>query len=76
MAVACSGAQPVIRLVHGVVLALLWQILQTRGFPNRWFGDSWLIGFWRADQWMWTGRRISIAGLRRLSLRYGTRRGH
>src|SRR6478752_7445551 len=31
---------------------------------------------WRADQWTWTGKQISIAGLRRLSLRYGTRRGH
>ena len=49
-------------------LALLWQIPHTRGFPNRWFGDSCLIGFWRADQWTWTGKRISSAG-RRISVK-------
>src|SRR5260221_14218870 len=30
-------------------LALLWQILSGRGFPNQFFNDSWVVGFWRAD---------------------------
>jgi hypothetical protein len=32
-----------------VVLALLWQILSGTGFPNQFFNDSWVVGFWRAD---------------------------
>jgi hypothetical protein len=31
------------------ILALLWQILSGRGFPNQFFNDSWVVGFWRAD---------------------------
>ncbi|HEY1748881.1 MAG TPA: tripartite tricarboxylate transporter substrate-binding protein, partial [Xanthobacteraceae bacterium] len=31
------------------LLALLWQILAGRGFPNQFFCDSWVVGFWRAD---------------------------
>jgi hypothetical protein len=30
-------------------LALLWQILSGTGFPNHFFCDSWVVGFWRAD---------------------------
>ena len=30
-------------------LALLWQILSGLGFPNQFFCDSWVVGFWRAD---------------------------
>ena len=30
-------------------LALLWQILRGAGFPNQFFGDSSVVGFWRAD---------------------------
>jgi hypothetical protein len=30
-------------------LALLWQILIGTGFPNQFFNDSWVVGFWRAD---------------------------
>src|SRR5215468_10617517 len=30
-------------------LALLWQILSGPGFPNQFFCDSWVVGFWRAD---------------------------
>jgi hypothetical protein len=30
-------------------LALLWQILSGMGFPNQFFSDSWVVGFWRAD---------------------------
>jgi hypothetical protein len=32
-----------------VVLALLWQNLSGTGFPNQFFNDSWVVGFWRAD---------------------------
>src|SRR5438034_5273718 len=28
-------------------LALLWQILSGTGFPNHFFCDSWVVGFWR-----------------------------
>src|SRR5262245_20861139 len=28
-------------------LALLWQILRGAGFPNQFFCDSWVVGFWR-----------------------------
>jgi hypothetical protein len=28
-------------------LALLWQILRGTGFPNQFFCDSWVVGFWR-----------------------------
>jgi hypothetical protein len=31
-----------------VVLALLWQIFSGTGFPNQFFNDSWVVGFWRA----------------------------
>src|ERR1700733_3654424 len=30
-------------------LALLWQIFGGTGFPNQFFNDSWVVGFWRAD---------------------------
>jgi hypothetical protein len=30
-------------------LALLWQIFSMTGFPNQFFDDSWVVGFWRAD---------------------------
>src|SRR6516225_9173133 len=30
-------------------LALLWQIVIGAGFPNQFFSDSWVVGFWRAD---------------------------
>src|SRR4029077_19104987 len=30
-------------------LALLWQIFNGTGFPNQFFNDSWVVGFWRAD---------------------------
>src|SRR5437660_12041944 len=28
-------------------LALLWQIFSGTGFPNHFFCDSWVVGFWR-----------------------------
>ena len=30
-------------------LALLWQIFECPGFPNRLLRDLWVVGFWRAD---------------------------
>ena len=30
-------------------LALLWQIFSGTGFPNQFFNDLWVVGFWRAD---------------------------
>ena len=30
-------------------LTLLWQIFSGTGFPNQFFNDSWVVGFWRAD---------------------------
>jgi hypothetical protein len=41
-------------------LALLWQILSGTGFPNHFFCDSWVIGFWRDRPWLarrWIGRK-------------------
>src|SRR5947207_8486057 len=35
-----------------VVLALLWQNLSGTGFPNRFFCDSWVVGFWRGRLWL------------------------
>ena len=43
-------------------LALLWQILSGAGFPNQFFNDSWVVGFWRADHGRYNvelGRRAS-----------------
>src|SRR6516162_3120442 len=31
------------------ILTLLWQIFIGTGFPNHFFCDSWVVGFWRAD---------------------------
>src|SRR6202521_5486403 len=36
-------------IAGGQSLALLWQILSGTGFPNHFFCDSWVVGFWRAD---------------------------
>ena len=50
------GAQLSLRLhpasLSHCTLALLWQILRMiggTGFPNQFFNDSWVDGFWRAD---------------------------
>src|SRR4029434_4101692 len=45
-----------------VVLALLWQILSGAGFPNQFFCDSWVVGFWRGRPWL-AGRRIGKKSL-------------
>src|SRR5229473_7512629 len=45
-----------------VVLALLWQILIGMGFPNQFFSDSWVVGFWRGRPWL-AGHRIGETSL-------------
>src|SRR5947209_8998061 len=61
-----------------VVLALLWQILSGAGFPNQFFCDSWVVGFWRGRPWL-AGRRIGRRSLDAFSGRFWfgwvTRRG-
>src|SRR5262252_4903691 len=45
-------------------LALLWQIFSGTGFPNQFFSDSWVVGFWRGRPWLAghrTGRGSSNA---------------
>src|SRR5262245_19186682 len=61
---------------HG--LALLWQILSSTGFPNHFFCDSWVVGFWRGRLWL-AGYRIGKASLdvgsSRFWISWATRRG-
>src|SRR5262245_48097456 len=45
-----------------VGLALLWQILSGTGFPNQFFCDSWVVGFWRGRPWL-AGCRIGKTSL-------------
>src|SRR5262249_5361000 len=45
-----------VQLTSGLHMALLWQILRDRGFPNQFFCDSWVVGVWRADHG-WVTRR-------------------
>src|SRR5262245_58290340 len=33
-------------------LALHWQIFGGTGFPNQFFSDSWVVGFWRGRPWL------------------------
>ena len=47
------------------LLVLLWQIFRGTGFPNQFFGDSWVVGFWRGRPWLagnWIGVTSSDAG--------------
>src|SRR5262245_60130226 len=44
------------------LLALLWQILSGTGFPNQFFCDSWVVGFWRGRPWL-AGCRIGETSL-------------
>jgi len=48
---AKKGGEDFLRLLLETanIRALLWQKRLRWGFPNRRIGDSWLIGFWRAD---------------------------
>src|SRR5208337_2262452 len=44
----------------GKALALLWHILSGMGFPNHFFCDSWVVGFWRGRPWRvgpWIGEQ-------------------
>src|SRR6516165_4345730 len=50
-------------------LALLWQIFAGVGFPNQFFYDSWVVGFWRGRPWL-AGRRIGEASLHAGSSRF------
>src|SRR4030095_15048030 len=62
----------------GKGLALLLQILSGAGFPNQFFCDSWVVGFWRGRPWL-AGRRIGKKSLDAFSSRFWigwvTRRG-
>src|SRR5271157_916674 len=43
-----------------LALALLWHILSGMGFPNHFFCDSWVVGFWRGRPWRvgpWIGEQ-------------------
>src|SRR5262249_15634473 len=51
------------------VLALLWQILSGTGFPNQFFCDSWVVGFWRGRPWL-AGCRIGKTSLNVGSCRF------
>src|SRR5262245_12056439 len=50
-------------------LALLWQILSGTGFPNQFFCDSWVVGFWRGRPWL-AGCRIGETSLNVGSCRF------
>src|SRR5262245_65205954 len=52
-----------------VGLALLWQILRGTGFPNQFFCDSWVVGFWRGRPWL-AGCRIGKTSLNVGSCRF------
>src|SRR5499426_2259820 len=52
-----------------VGLALLWQILSGTGFPNQFFCDSWVVGFWRGRPWL-AGCRIGKTSLNVGSCRF------
>ena len=48
-------------------LALLWQIFEELaflGFPGRVLRDSWEVGIWRADLWIWIGKSTWSVGRR------------
>ena len=59
-------------------LALLWQILGGAGFPNQFFCNSWVVGFWRGRPWLperWIGGMSLGVGSSRFWLAWATRRG-
>jgi hypothetical protein len=65
-----------------VNLALLWQILSGTGFPNQFFDDSWVVGFWRGRPWYIGSCRIVSAcpglpgGSSKIHHSAGSRRRH
>jgi SRSO17 transposase len=52
----------------------LWQILSAIGFPNQFFCDSWVVGFWRGRPWERTSDWREELG--RLLKPFLTRLGH
>ena len=59
-------------------LALLWQILSGVGFPNQFFNDSWVVGFWRGRPWLagrWIGKRSLDVGSSRFWIGWVIKRG-
>src|SRR6266511_2604513 len=59
-------------------LALLWQILRGTGFPNQFFNDSWVVGFWRGRPWLaerWIGRKSLDVGSSRFWIGWVIKRG-
>jgi uncharacterized protein (TIGR03032 family) len=59
-------------------LALLWQILSSAGFPNQFFNDSWVVGFWRGRPWLarrWIGRTSLDVGSSRFWIGWVIKRG-
>ena len=59
-------------------LALLWQILSGMGFPNQFFCDSWVVGFWRGRPWLAElriGEKSLDAGSGRFWIGWAIRRG-
>ena len=60
------------------VVALLWEILGGAGFPNQFFCDLWVVGFWRGRPWLperWIGGMSLGVGSSRFWLAWATRRG-
>jgi hypothetical protein len=59
-------------------LALLWQILSGAGFPNQFFNDSWVVGFWRGRPWLaerWIGKKSLDVGSSRFWIGWVIKRG-
>jgi hypothetical protein len=59
-------------------LALLWQILSSAGFPNQFFNDSWMVGFWRGRRWLagrWIGKKSLDVGSSRFWIGWVIKRG-
>ena len=56
-------------------LALLWQIFSGTGFPNQFFCDLWVVGFWRGRPWL-AGHRIGRDELGRFLKPFLDRLGH
>src|SRR5215467_12615250 len=59
-------------------LTLLWQILSEAGFPNQFFNDSWVVGFWRGRPWLagrWIGKKSLDVGSSRFWIGWVIKRG-
>src|SRR5579872_2178778 len=72
------SAPSILQLATRGDLALLWQIFSYPGFPNQFFCDSWVVGFWRSRPWLaghWIGRQSLGGGSSRFWIGWVTRRG-